>query len=56
MLLGIVKKSENSFAGKTLDGKYVEVDNFRLGNDAEEGMCMEIDLTGLDFHEVSPIK
>ena len=56
MLLRIVKKSENSFVGKTLDGKYVEVDNFRLSGDAEEGMCMEMDLTGLDFHEVSPIK
>ena len=56
MLLGIVKKSENSFVGKTLDGKFIEVDNFRLSGDVEEGMCMEMDLTGLDFHEVSPIK
>ena len=56
MLLGIVKKSENSFVGKTLDGKFIEVDNFRLGDDTEEGMCMEMDLTGLDFHEVNPIK
>lgn len=55
MLLGIVKIDKDSFVGKTLEGKYIKVKNFKLGEDVKVGMCMELDMDGLDYLQIESI-
>ena len=55
MLLGIVKIDKDSFVARTLEGKYIKVNNFILSENVKAGMCMELDLDGLDYIQIDSI-
>lgn len=52
MLLGILKKTENYFVGKTLGGQHIKVNNFELGSEINEGQIIELDLEGLNYEKL----
>lgn len=56
MVLGILKKSKDYFVGKTLEGKYIKVNNFELEEGFSEGQVIELDLDVLDYEKVDSKK
>lgn len=52
MLLGVIKKNQDSFIAKLLNGEYIKVNKFQLDEDIETDTVIELDIENLEYEKV----